>query len=420
MFNLLTNNSLGPIPNIKVLLIINADTSERSGLPIDRSQERLVDYAALKTALNADVVDWNSIKGQRWTRLLAKICGKGVALAALAFSKNKQYQAFYCDSENNSLVLALLFKLGRLHKPLLTIGHWITSPKKAVLFKFLKLHQYITVIFLHSSTQYQKAIEQLGIPASKLTLLPYQVDTQFWQLKYAKSVVEQAPYICTAGLEYRDYATLIEAIRDIPVQLKIGAASHWSKRINNLPDEALPENVAVASYNYQQLRDLYAGSRFVVVPLYDVDFQAGITVILEAMAMSKAVIVTRSSGQGDTIVDARSNLHGRVNPPVDTKGKFTYLFGSNKGADLSGSTGFYVNPGDSQELAEAIKYLLEHPDQAEAMGKVGRRTVETLMSVEQFTCRIIEAILEAAGVKPDILNSTTTLTYEVEASKAGS
>ncbi len=399
--------------NVKVLLIINADTSEKSKLPFDRSQERLVDFAALKAALNADVIDWTSIKAHRWTNLLAKFGGKGAALAALAFSKHRQYQAFYCDSENNGLVLALLFKLSRLHKPLLTIGHWITPPKKAILFKFLKLHQYITVIFLHSSTQYQKAIEQLGIPASKLALLPYQVDTQFWQLKYANPIEAQPPYICAAGLEYRDYVTLIEAVRNLPVQLKIGAASHWSKRINSLPDEALPENVAVASYNYQQLRDLYAGSRFVVVPLYDIDFQAGITVILEAMAMSKAVIVTRTLGQGDTIVDARSNLHGRVNPPVETKGKFTYLFGSNKAEDLSGPTGFYVNPGDSQELAGAIQYLLEHPEQAEAMGKVGRRTVETLMSVEQFTFRIIEAILEAVGVKPEISDPA----YEAEASK---
>ena len=402
--------------NFKVLLIINADTAARSQLPIDRSQERLVDFAALKAALNADIIDWNSIKAHLWANLLAKICGKGVALAALAFTKNKHYQVFYCDSENNGLVLALMFKLGRLHKPLLSIGHWITPPKKAVFFKFLKLHEYMTVIFLHSSTQYQKAIEQLGIPASKLALLPYQVDTQFWQLKYANPTPEQPAYICTAGLEYRDYATLIEAVRNLPVQLKIGAASYWSKRINSLPDEALPENVEVASYNYQELRDLYAGSRFVVVPLYDIDFQAGITVILEAMAMSKAVIVTRSAGQGDTVVDARSNLHGRVNPPVETKGKFTYLFGLNKGEDLTGPTGFYVNPGDSEELASAITYLLEHPEQAEAMGKVGRRTVETLMSVEQFTYRIIEAILEAAGVKPQMSRQT----YEAEASKVRS
>jgi hypothetical protein len=39
-----------------------------------------------------------------------------------------------------------------------------------------------------------------------------------------------------------------------------------------------------------------ARSSVVVVPLFDVDFHAGITTILEAMAMGKAVIVTHSMG----------------------------------------------------------------------------------------------------------------------------
>jgi glycosyltransferase involved in cell wall biosynthesis len=45
------------------------------------------------------------------------------------------------------------------------------------------------------------------------------------------------------------------------------------------------------------LRDLYSQSRFVVVPLHEVDFDAGVTTLTEAMAMGKAVIVTRTRGR---------------------------------------------------------------------------------------------------------------------------
>ena len=61
-------------------------------------------------------------------------------------------------------------------------------------------------------------------------------------------------------------------------------------------------------YEYRELRDLYAQSAFVVVPLYENDFQAGVTTMLEAMAMGKAVIATRTTGQTDVIIDGENGL----------------------------------------------------------------------------------------------------------------
>ena len=65
----------------------------------------------------------------------------------------------------------------------------------------------------------------------------------------------------------------------------IAAGSRWSRHESNADDGPLPSNVEVNSLDYAALRDLYAASRFVVVPLVNVDNQAGITTILEAMAM---------------------------------------------------------------------------------------------------------------------------------------
>ena len=46
-----------------------------------------------------------------------------------------------------------------------------------------------------------------------------------------------------------------------------------------------PANLKFEAYDYMSLRRLYASARLVIVPLLPVDFQAGITVVLEAMAM---------------------------------------------------------------------------------------------------------------------------------------
>lgn len=381
-----------------VLLVINADTSIQPAIPTDRRLERLADYTTLKTTLDGHILDWNDLQTSRWSRLLARLAGKGVALAALAFTRRQRYPVLYCDSENNGLVLAALLKLTRSKKPLVMLGHWITPPKKALLLKTLRLHTHIHKLLLHSTAQLDHARDHLGFPPSRLALLPYQVDTEFWKAENATATPDDLtaspsrPYICTAGLEFRDYPTLLEAVRGLDLDLKIGAASHWSKRkASDLDPGHLPSNVTVRSYNYPQLRDLYAGCRFVVVPLYDVDFQAGITLILEAMAMGKAVIVTRSLGQGDTIADRRRQT--RRDPLRPTTGHFTHLFDR---PDLSGQTGFYVTPHDPAELRRVIQFLLNQPALTAEVGHRARQVVENLMSVELFADRIRQVIEEAS------------------------
>jgi glycosyltransferase involved in cell wall biosynthesis len=44
----------------------------------------------------------------------------------------------------------------------------------------------------------------------------------------------------------------------------------------------------------------------------------------------------------------------------------------------------YVPPNDPPALRSAIEYLLGHPDEAERMGRAGRRRVEQWMSLEGY------------------------------------
>ena len=88
--------------------------------------------------------------------------------------------------------------------------------------------------------------------------------------------------ICAVGLELRDYPTMVEAVRGLDVDVIVAAASPWSKRTDSSTDVDIPDNVRVSSYDHFALRQLYADASFVVVPLVENDFQAGITTILEA------------------------------------------------------------------------------------------------------------------------------------------
>jgi glycosyltransferase involved in cell wall biosynthesis len=112
---------------------------------------------------------------------------------------------------------------------------------------------------------------------------------------------------------------------------------------------------------------LYAESTFAVMPLVDVDFQAGITTILEAMSMGLAVVCTRTSGQTDTVID--------------------------------GHNGVYVRPSDPAALRAAIVRLLADQGEADRLGTNGREWVVAQADVSVYAQRIGTVVDEVRGVQ---------------------
>ncbi|MGB5756015.1 MAG: glycosyltransferase, partial [Acidimicrobiales bacterium] len=80
--------------------------------------------------------------------------------------------------------------------------------------------------------------------------------------------------------------------------------------------------------------------------------QAGVTTILEAMAMERPVICTATEGQTDVVED--------------------------------GVNGLYVPPGDVRAMRQAIERLIADPDAAADMGKRGRELVEKRADVRLY------------------------------------
>src|SRR6059058_6080853 len=145
--------------------------------------------------------------------------------------------------------------------------------------------------------------------------------------------------ICSAGQLLRDYPTLVEAVRGLPLRLRIAAGSPWiAKELK--PDAPLPENVQWRRYSRFELRELYRRSAICIVPIQENDYQTGISTILEMMAMGKCVIATRTRGQTDTLVD--------------------------------GVNGIYVPPGDVPALRAAILRTLERPEETARIGAAAR------------------------------------------------
>jgi glycosyltransferase involved in cell wall biosynthesis len=330
------------------------------------------DYLALARAFPADLLDVSAARkvSGRIGRLLERIGGINLLLAWACFCMRRQYRVIFSDGEQISIPLAILMKFaGGKHRPRhLMISHIISVPKKMVFFDLFRVHSRIDKIFVYSTWQKHFYESRWRIPEERVVFTPFMVNTDFFEPAqvsqpnpYAAEFAD--PMICTAGLEFRDYPTLLEAVREQDLRVVVAAASPWSKRSDTTAGREIPSNVTVRRFTQHELRDLYAASRFLVMPLYDVSFQAGVTALLEAMAMGKAVICSRTPGQTDVVVE--------------------------------GETGLYVPPGDPGAMREAIQYLLDHPDEAERMGQNGQRRIQDMMSLACYSERLNHHVQQA-------------------------
>lgn len=319
------------------------------------------DYLVMAEAFGADLLDHAraaEISGSVG-RLIRRAAGPHAELAWATFRLRRRYRAVFTDGEQVGLLYALMTRLaGRGGARHAMIAHLMSAPKKAVLFKTCRLGSRIDTTVVYATAQQRYMQECLGVPADKVVLSSFMVDTRF----FSPTPPPQGsrPTIAAAGLEYRDYPTMIDAVRGLDVRAVLAAASPWSTRADTTHGRQVPENVEVCRLGFVDLRQLYAESAFVVMPLEDVPFQAGVTTILEAMAMGKAVICSRTAGQTDVILD--------------------------------GETGIYVRPGDPVDLRQAIQRLLADPEEARRMGKAARHRVEE-MDVERYARRLRDVIL---------------------------
>lgn len=364
-------------PAPKVLVTVGTDAGRDSIAGPRR------DYALLADAVGATILDARAVDRSLVARLIRKTIGLPVAQAWCAFARRGEFDVVVTDGEHVGIPLAFLLRFSRSRLKHVTIGHRLNAPKKRVFFRLFRVQRRIDGFALHSRHQYTLAADDLALGRERLTLVPYQVDTAFWT---PQDTAEER-LVVSAGLEHRDYATLFRAVAGLDAQVVIGAASRWSRQAHH--QSIVPTNVNVGNFDYLALRALYARAAIVVIPLADVDNQAGVTTILEAMAMAKPVIVTQSLGQTDVVEDRRRTARGGMRSRPES---LTKLFAEQAHVAVE-PNGFYVAPGDADGLRRAIRYLLAHPDERRRLGQAGRRLANDLFSVEAFARRMRSLVL---------------------------
>jgi glycosyltransferase involved in cell wall biosynthesis len=226
-----------------------------------------------------------------------------------------------------------------------------------------RLYKYllreITFLLFYSRNQMLSMRKILDIPASRTRFVPLCVDTDYFRPQYGTD-----NYVLSVGRDHgRDYHTLLHAFKNLDGQLQIVSGR------NNLRGEGTFGNVrATVDIPYASLRNMYRDAKFIVLPVRNYQSLSGQTVLLESLAMGKAVIATKCWGTQDYMVD--------------------------------GKTGFFVDAGDEAELRKKIHYLLEEPEVAESVGKNARQFVERECNLETYSRNLLKLLKDAGNLPP--------------------
>jgi glycosyltransferase involved in cell wall biosynthesis len=164
---------------------------------------------------------------------------------------------------------------------------------------------------------------------------------------------------------HRDFELLLAVARGLPGRsfLVVTTAEHARSLATR------PENVAVETdLSFAEMQRRLEGARVVALPVRDNSYSGATTVLLQAMALAKPVVVTR-----------------------------TAAIASGYGLEDGGNVRL-VAPGDAVGFGRALAEVLRDDAQARALGSAARGTVESALTWDRYVGRL-ESLLLAAGAR---------------------
>jgi len=198
---------------------------------------------------------------------------------------------------------------------------------------------------------------KMNLNPKRLFYLPWGIDKGFFK----PLNTEVTPgLIVSVGNANRDYITLIRAVKNIKGNFKVkivtGGTLRFRKNeqryhLNQLTSNLNDKVEITRRLHPIKLRDLYARAQIIVVPVYPSESASGITAVLEAMAMGKPCIVTRSEGLLDYVTNEKNAV--------------------------------LIRPFDAEDLRKNLLYILENEKEASNLGRGGRKTVESSFNTEK-------------------------------------
>jgi glycosyltransferase involved in cell wall biosynthesis len=217
-------------------------------------------------------------------------------------------------------------------------------------------------VLAYSQHEAQWLRDWLGPGGPPVVFLPFAVDVEAFRPDSART--PETDVVSVGADPRRDFDLLVGvASRHKELSFRIVASA---ERARTLPP--LPENVDLeVDLSLDGARDRLAGARVVALPVRENSYSGATTVLLQAMALGKPVVVSRTAA-----IASGYDLEDGVNCRL-------------------------VEPGDAAALERAILETLTGANAAVALGIRARQTVERSFSWERYTDALWQVL---SGVTP--------------------
>jgi glycosyltransferase involved in cell wall biosynthesis len=344
---------------VRSLMLVSTSADQRLRSEVADGRRPTPEYLRLESQHGVQLLDWSELGLRSGHRSVARSLRHVLA----SLRRVRRADVVFSDGEHLGIPLAITMRLLRMDTAHVMIGHNLLTPMKCRIMRHISLGPHDRVL-IHSSNQLRPIVQATGLASERFSTVPYGIDTAFWS---PGSEGEVEGLVVSAGREHRDYRTLVEAL---PAGATATIADHspYTPEATRRDPGVWPSTVERVALDPIGLRDLYRKAALVVVPVVDSSMPAGITTLLEAMSVGKAVVVTETT-----------ELAGVVE---------------------HGCTGLTVPPGDVAGMRAAIKTLLADPSKRRALGAAARDVAVSRYDVNLYAEAIARHLDAASNCGP--------------------
>ncbi|MBN1270304.1 MAG: glycosyltransferase family 4 protein [Kiritimatiellae bacterium] len=278
--------------------------------------------------------------------------------AAMLWAKRPRFDVVVTMGARESLTYGLLCALTCRDSKQIMTEVFVDEPRPRNPFWHLKTALYRLVarraigVLTNSTPEIATTAERFGIPESVIRYVPMHTNIHDPNMQERND-----GYVLSAGYTHRDYLCLLEAARQIPAPVVVLCGRRHLRRAELPPNVTVLRDVARDTY-----LDYLARCALVALPLRDIERSTGQVVLLEAMAMGKPVVTTRTVGTVDYVRDGENAL--------------------------------FVPPGNASELAKRVRELLADPERASRLARAALEDIRQYYAIEIHAVNKLRAIRE--------------------------